>query len=85
MALSFRTGEEKAGFGLPTFLFAMQESGLTEAQAEAIVARLCSAAPAWKRLIDASFLPAPMKTAYLKLLDNRLERLLCPKTIPTPR
>lgn len=85
MALSFRTGEGKAGFGLPTFLSAMQESGLTEAQAEAIVGRICSAAPEWKRLIDASFLPAPMKTAYLKLLDNRLERLLYPKTISTPR
>ena len=75
MALSFSIDGEKTGFKRDTFLCAMQESGLTAAQADALIGRICSAAPEWKRLIEQSFLPGSMKTAYLTLLDNRLGRL----------
>ena len=75
MALSFRTGGEKAGFTRETFLSAMTESGLSDAQAGTILRRITSAAPAWRQLIEESFLPRSMKDAYQRLLENRLGRL----------
>ena len=75
MALSFRTGGEKNGFTGETFLSAMTESGLSDAQAKTIIKRITSAAPAWRQLIEDSFLSRPMKDSYLRLLENRLGRL----------
>lgn len=75
LALSFRTGGEKTGFTRETFTSAMTESGLSDAQAGTIIRRITSAAPAWRQLIEESFLPRPMKEAYLRLLENRLGRL----------
>lgn len=75
MALSFQTGGSKDGFDRNTFLQAMQESGLSENQAAFLIRRITSAAPAWRTLIEESFLPDKMKDAYLRLLENRLGRL----------
>ena len=75
MALSFSTGGEKAGFTRETFISAMAESGLSDTQANNIIRRITSAAPAWRQLIEESFLSRPMKDSYLHLLNNRLERL----------
>lgn len=75
MALSFQTGGSKDGFDRNTFLQAMQESGLSENQAAFLLRRITSAAPAWKTLIEESFLPPKMKADYLRLIENRLARL----------
>ena len=75
MALSFRTGGEKAGFDRKTFLSAMQESGLSEAQSSFLIQRITSAAPRWRALIAESFLPEAMQLGYLRLLDKRLRSL----------
>ena len=75
LALSFRTGGEKTGFTRETFTSAMTESGLSDAQAGTIIRRITSAAPAWRQLIEESFLPRLLKDSYLRLLDNRLGRL----------
>lgn len=75
MALSFQTGGSKAGFDRNTFLQAMQESGLSETQATFLIRRITSAAPAWKTLIEESFLPPKIKADYLRLIENRLARL----------
>ena len=51
------------------------EAGLSDIQANNIIRRITSAAPAWRQLIEDSFLSRPMKDSYLHLLNNRLERL----------
>ena len=75
MAMSFQVGGQKRGFDRSTFVAAMRESGMTEVQATALIERIASAHPAWKELIGESFLPDNMKTAYYRLLDERLSRL----------
>ena len=75
MAMSFHVGGQKRGFDRSTFVAAMRESGMTEVQATALIERIASAHPAWKELIGESFLPDNMKTAYYRLLDERLSRL----------
>lgn len=75
MAMSFLVGGKKRGFDRSTFVAAMQESGMTEVQANTLIERITSAHPAWKELIVESFLPESKKKAYLRLLDERLSRL----------
>ncbi|MBR5699575.1 MAG: HipA domain-containing protein [Bacteroidales bacterium] len=75
MALAFHTGGKKSGFDRNTFLTSMQESGLSSAQATFLINRMISSAPKWRDMIEASFLPDRMKSAYLQLLENRLSRL----------
>lgn len=50
------------------------EAGLSDTQANNIIRRITSAAPAWRQLIEDSFLSRPMKDSYLHLLKRRLEK-----------
>ena len=75
MAMSFHVGGQKRGFDRRTFVAAMCESGMTEVQANTLIERIASVHQAWKELIGESFLPDNMKTAYYRLLDERLSRL----------
>ena len=75
MAMSFHVGGQKRGFDRGTFVSAMLESGMTEVQANTLIERIASVHQAWKELIGESFLPDIMKTAYYRLLDERISRL----------
>lgn len=74
MALSFEVGGGKAGFDRNTFLAAFTQSGIPVAVAEKMIDRMALCLPAWRALIDRSFLPDKMKKAYGKLLEDRLRK-----------
>lgn len=76
MAISFTVGGKKSGFDRHTFLDSMTASGIPLAVAERLINTMTAHAPQWENLIEQSFLPEDLKTAYLHLLANRLERLL---------
>jgi len=75
MAMSFTVGGEKTGFNRKTFLDAMTGSGIPLAVAERLVNTMTAHFPQWDILIEQSFLPEDMKTAYRRLLTERLRRL----------
>lgn len=75
MAMAFTVGGNKTGFGRQTFLDAMVESGIPISVAERIIGKMTAYAAQWDILIEKSFLPKDMQTAYRQLLANRLGRL----------
>lgn len=75
MAMTLHVGGGKAGFDRAAFVLAMCESGMTEAQTGSLISKIKAASPAWKELIEESFLPEKMKKAYHNLLDERLAKL----------
>lgn len=75
LAMPLTVGGRKNGFTRESFISAMTESGITGRIAALIITKLCSFLPQWDDLIDDSFLPDDMKSAYHQLLRNRLERL----------
>lgn len=75
MAMSFSVGGEKAGFGRETFLTAFSDSGIPAPVARRMIDRMVAFRPVWEDLISASFLPEDLKSAYRKLLADRLGRL----------
>ena len=75
MAMAFTLGGEKKGFGRATFIDAMVESGIPAKVAEGIVRRMASYFLPWKQLINDSFLPEDLKESYIKLLNDRLDKL----------
>lgn len=75
MAMAFTVGGNKTGFGRQTFLDAMVESGIPISVAERIIGKMTTCADQWDILIEKSFLPDDMQTAYRQLLANRLGRL----------
>lgn len=75
MAMSFTVGGEKTGFCRQTFMDAMIGSGIREAVAERLVGDMASHASRWDILIEKSFLPEDLKTAYRQLLAARLSKL----------
>ncbi|MBQ7516994.1 MAG: HipA domain-containing protein [Bacteroidales bacterium] len=75
MAMAFTIGGKKTGFGRQTFLDAMGESGIPMSVAERIISKMTAYAAQWDILIEKSFLPDDMQTAYRQLLANRLGRL----------
>ena len=54
--------------------FGRERLGLTEKTIDAVFADVAGALPAWKELIERSFLSDTMKSAYRELLRERLER-----------
>ena len=75
MAMSFTVGGKKSGFDRQTFLGSMTASGIPLTVAERLINTMTAHAPQWENLIEQSFLPEDLKTAYLHLLTNRLGRL----------
>jgi serine/threonine-protein kinase HipA len=58
--------------------FAMEKLGLNQNIINEIMQEIQQAIPAWKELVNDSFLSAAMKKKYLNLLDDRLQRMqLC--------
>lgn len=75
MAMTLTVGGKKNGFDKESFLSAMEESGLTRPLSEKIISRLCNCLPQWIALINGSFLPEELKTAYIQLLNDRINRI----------
>ena len=75
MALSFTVGGKKSGFNLNTFISAITQSGVPATVAERMIERMKGFVHVWENLIDQSFLPDKMKTAYKLLLSQRLSLL----------
>ena len=76
MALTLSVGGGKSGFDRESFLSAMEDTGIPRTIAERLILRLCDCLPVWFDLIDSSFLPPELKTAYKNLLAERVERLM---------
>ena len=76
MAMTFTIGGKKTGFDRKTFVNAMTDSGLSSKIANRLVDTMMTHAAAWNDLIDSSFLPDDLKTAYHFLLSDRLGRLI---------
>lgn len=55
--------------------FGIERCGLTIKSLEKVLDSISSAIPAWKTLIDSSFLSPGMKEKYLELLNARLKKL----------
>ncbi|MBP7508094.1 MAG: HipA domain-containing protein [Prolixibacteraceae bacterium] len=55
--------------------FGIERCGLTIKSVEKVLDSISSAIPAWKTLIDSSFLSPGMKEKYLELLNARLKKL----------
>ena len=75
MAMSFTVGGEKTGFGRQTFLDAMTGSGIPMGVSERLINDMTAHATQWDNLIEESFLPEDLKTAYRQLLAKRLREL----------
>ena len=75
MAMTLTVGGSKRGFDRESFLTAMEESGLARQLSEKMIGRLCNCLPEWKALINGSFLPDDLKNAYIRLLNERLDRI----------
>lgn len=75
MAMTFTVGGEKTGLGRQTFLDAMAGSGIPVSIAQRLINAMTSYVTQWDILIEQSFLPEDMKSAYRRLLANRLGRL----------
>ena len=75
MAMSFSVGGEKRHFNRRTFLEAFTRSGIPDAVARKMIDRVMGYVPAWEEMIDDSFLPEKMKSAYRSLLADRISRL----------
>lgn len=55
--------------------FGEERLGLARGAIDQAVSRLEAAAPAWERLVEASFLPDDLREAYLSVLRERRDRL----------
>lgn len=75
MAMSFTVGGKKTGFGRQTFLDAMTGSGIPMGVSERLINDMTAHATQWDNLIEESFLPEDLKTAYRQLLAKRLREL----------
>ena len=75
MALSFMVGGAKTGFNRDTFFTAFTHSDIAGTTANKMIDRMKSFRPTWEELIGRSFLPDKMKSDYLALLKDRINRL----------
>lgn len=75
MAMTFEVGGSKTGFDRSTFSTAMVNSSIPETVAQRLIDKMATNRPFWEILIDSSFLPNNLKSAYRILLHNRISRL----------
>ena len=76
MAMSFSVGGDQRGFTLHTFMTAFTQSGISSTVAEGMIERMKGYLPTWETLIDQSFLPEQMRSAYKRLLHSRYTQLI---------
>lgn len=75
LAMTFEVGGRKTGFDRSTFSNAMVNSGIPEAVSQRLIDKMAANLPSWESLIDNSFLPQDLKSAYKRLLADRITRL----------
>ena len=73
--LALSLNGKKSQLKLQDFLKVSVTMGIEERVTLQLIASLRKALPSWEKLISESFLSEEMKTAYLNLINERLERL----------